>query len=535
MPKKKVEMPALLGCIYARYSSHAQREESIEQQVAECKAYAESNGIKIVAIYADHAISGRSDKRPEFQKMMRLAEKRQFQIVVAYKSNRISRNMLHALAYEDKLARFGIRLVYAKEEFGDTAAGRFALRTMMNVNQFYSENMAEDITRGMMDNAQQCKINGVLPLGYKRGEDNRYAIDELTAPIVQEIFERVSNGDTCAAIANDLNARGLTTSTGARWSKSSFHSILKNERYIGTYIYSTTKIPNGIPPIIEKELFQKVQNLQKIKNNVRGRHQPTGDYLLTGKLYCGHCQSHMVGVSGTSKSGAVHNYYACQRRRTEKTCDKRSVRRDWVEREVAMALQEIIMHNDVIEWIADTVIAYQKKHLRDSQLANLEKKLNGVKKSIANIMMAIEQGIFTDTTRDRLLELEGEQRDLSTLIAAEKAMIPDTDRERIIYYLEQFQHGDIDDKKYLATLFDSFLVAAYLYDDHFRIVFNYAGKCRTTERPFDPNTILSADSTTAECSYNLSFGPPEKSQANTDDIILMVKDVFVLVFYFKHA
>ena len=132
-----------IGVIYARYSSHNQKEESIEQQIAECSDFAAKNGIRIVGIYADKAVSGRSDRRPNFQRMMRDAEKRQFQIVVAYKSNRIARNMLNALQYEARLDLLGIKTLYAKEEFGNTAAGRFALRTMMNVNQFYSENMGE--------------------------------------------------------------------------------------------------------------------------------------------------------------------------------------------------------------------------------------------------------------------------------------------------------------------------------------------------------------------------------------------------------
>ena len=124
--------------------------------------------------------------------MMRHAEKRQFQVIIAWKSDRISRNMLHALQYEDRLSKYGVRVAYAKEEFGDNAAGRFALRTMMNVNQFYSENMAEDIKRGMLDNAENCMItNGQLPFGYKKGEDGRYAIDEDRAAVVREIFTRV--------------------------------------------------------------------------------------------------------------------------------------------------------------------------------------------------------------------------------------------------------------------------------------------------------------------------------------------------------
>lgn len=131
--KKEKESLNLSAVIYARYSSHAQNDASIEQQIDECQEYARQHGYKIVGVYADRAMSGRSDRRPEFQKMMRAAEKHEFQIVLAYKSNRISRNMLHALSYEDKLAQHGVNVVYCKEEFGNNAAGRFALRTMMNV------------------------------------------------------------------------------------------------------------------------------------------------------------------------------------------------------------------------------------------------------------------------------------------------------------------------------------------------------------------------------------------------------------------
>lgn len=139
MPKKKPAPQAKTAVIYARYSSDRQNDASIEQQVEICREYADRNNMTIVAVYADRAMSGRSDRRPEFQKMMRAADGEHFNVVIAYKSNRISRNMLHALTYEQRLADAGIELIYAKEEFGNNAAGRFALRTMMNLNQFYSE------------------------------------------------------------------------------------------------------------------------------------------------------------------------------------------------------------------------------------------------------------------------------------------------------------------------------------------------------------------------------------------------------------
>lgn len=171
--------------------------------------------------------------------------------------------------------------------------GRFALRNMMNVNQFYSENMAEDITRGLMDNASKCLSNGSLPLGYKPGDDRHVVLDETEASIVQEIFTRVSCYEPFIDIARDLNRRGIKTKKGAEWGRSSFHTICRNERYRGIYIYRDVRVEGGMPRIISDELFYKVQEVLKVKKNPQGRRKRSGyeEYLLTGKLYCGHCGS----------------------------------------------------------------------------------------------------------------------------------------------------------------------------------------------------------------------------------------------------
>ena len=124
------------GIIYARYSSHAQKDASVEQQIRECMAFAKAQGIRIVEVYADRAVSGKTDRRPDFQRMMRDAEKGKFRYVIAWKSNRMGRNMLQAMMNEARLNEMGIRVLYTEEDFDNTAAGRFALRSMMNVNQF---------------------------------------------------------------------------------------------------------------------------------------------------------------------------------------------------------------------------------------------------------------------------------------------------------------------------------------------------------------------------------------------------------------
>ena len=500
------------GVIYARYSSHSQKDASIEQQIKECLAYAKSQGIRIVATYSDRAITGKTDRRADFQRMMRDAEKGKFRYVIAWKSNRMGRNMLQAMMNEAKLNDLGIRVLYTEEDFDDTAAGRFALRSMMNVNQFYSENMAEDIKRGLYDNASKCKIaNGGLPLGYKKGEDMRYALDPPKDEIVREIFGRVACGEPFVDIAADLNARGIKTSRGGQWGKNSFHALLTNERYTGVYIYGDIRIEGGVPQIVDKGLFLRVQEVLKTKKNPQGRHRTNGEYLLTGKLFCGHCKSPMVGISGTGKSGKLHYYYICQKKRMEKSCNKATVRRDTIEREVARAIRDYIMRDDVLEWLADSAMNFAREYREQTCVGTLEAQLADNKRATKNLLTAIEQGIITPTTKERLLELEREQAILVSRLAEEQASLLDYSRDDIISAMSLYRNGDVENKSYQAKLFDAFLVAAYLYDDHFKLEFNITGKKNLVDVPLDASLVDSIESNApAGCSYKVSFGPPKE-------------------------
>ena len=463
--------------IYARYSSHNQRDASIEQQVEKCQDFAARNNLQVTEIYSDRAVSGKTDRRPNFQRMMRDSEKQKFRYVIAWKSNRMGRNMLEAMINDARLTEQGIRCLYVEEDFDDTAAGRFALRNMMNVNQFYSENMAEDIMRGMMDNARKCMVNnGGLPLGYQKGPDGRFAIEPKGAEIVREIYHRVLDGEAFVDIAADLNARGIKTSRGKPWNKSSFNRLITNERYIGVYEFAGVRIEDGVPPIIGKELFYAVQEKLKAKKNPRGRHRENSDYLLTGKLHCGHCGAFMVGVSGTSKTSAKHYYYECQTKRQQKTCRKKAVRRDWIEFKVAEAVKTYLIQDSVIQRLLDRYEKFMELHRKDSLLLSYESDLEGVKAAIKNVMSAIEQGIITPTTRERLLELEAEQRELESMIAAERAALKMVPRNEIEFWLNSFREGDAHDRKYQEKLISSFVRAIYLYDDHMKLVCNYTGK-----------------------------------------------------------
>lgn len=518
--------------IYARYSSHNQKDASIEQQVDQATKYAADLGLEIVAVYADRAVSGKTDRRPNFQRMMRDAENGKFRVLVAWKSNRIGRNMLQAMQNEQRLQDAGISVLYTEEEFDDTAAGRFAARSMMNVNQFYSENMAEDIKRGMVDNAMRCMVaSGAIPYGYKSGEGLKYEIDEPKAEIVREIYRRVLHGDSYADIANDLNARGLKTRMGNPWNKGSFHTILRNERYTGVYIYEDIRIDGGIPTIIDKNLFYQVQEALKVRKSASRRSSVGVDYILTGKLFCGYCKAPMVGLSGTSKTGNLHYYYACQGKRTQKNCRKENVRKDQIEQAITSAIQNALHDQEIVNWIADQAVAYSEQQLQCSDLAILEAELSDVKTAIKNLLTAIEQGIITPTTRSRMLELEQEQARLSARITAEKSQMITVSREDVIAWIAIMREGKITDKKYQAKLVNDFLKAVYCYDDHLKIFFSFDKNHSGIDVKWASEVADSIPAPEdAECSYKLPYGSPYAAYTNTLCTVYSVRNVFVLVF-----
>lgn len=463
--------------IYARYSSHAQKDASIEQQLRVCRQWAREHDIQIVAEYCDHAISGTSDKRPEFLRMIKDSAKGRWERVLVYKIDRFARNRYDSAMYKARLKKNGVKVYSVMEPIPDGPEGILLESVLEGSAEYYSANLSQNILRGMHDNALACKVNnGGLPLGLKKGEDGKYAIEPAGAAIVREIFEMYAAGANVTEIIATLNSRGLRTSRGARWNKNSLHTILRNERYAGVYIWKDVRIEGGIPAIISKELFEAVQEQLKKVARAPAAARTDVDYLLTGKLFCGHCGSAMVGESGTGKSGRKFYYYACIKRKRQKACDKKPVKKDWIEETVIQQTRERCLTDEMIAVLVDAALALQEREKDDSVLRGLEAELAEVKRGIQNILNAIEQGIITPSTKQRLEELESRRLDLELAIEEEKVVQPELTRDQLTYWLERFRSADPSHpayQSYRATFVDVFIKAVYVYDDHLRIVCNF--------------------------------------------------------------
>lgn len=454
--------------IYARYSSHNQGEESIEGQLRECRDFALRNGFTVVDEYCDRAISGKTDARPSFQRLIKDSANGRFEAVIMYTLDRFARNRYDSAIYKARLKKNGVRVYYAKQPMPEGPEGIILESVLEGYAEYYSENLARNIRRGQTEKALQCKVMGgnCMPLGYQRSEDRTFQIEPVGAKIVQEIFQMYADGKSAAEIINHCNDNGYRTSHGNPFGKNSLHTILRNDKYIGVYRFQEVVIEGGVPAIIDKALFNKVQSMLDHNSKVRARTKAKVDYLLTTKLFCGHCGSAMVGDSGTSHTGKLHTYYSCIDKKRKRTCDKKSEKKDWIEEFVVRYTVQTVLTDENIGKIATKAMEIIDRESADTSYLNgLKEQLKDAKKKIQNLMTAIEQGIITSTTKERLQELEAIKVDIEEQIAREEMKKPLLTKERIEYWLYSFKNGDVTDKNYCRKIIDTLVNSVYVYDE----------------------------------------------------------------------
>ena len=460
------------GVIYARYSSDNQREESIEGQIRECKEYAEKNDITILGSYIDRALSAKTDHRPEFQRMIKDGSKQLFDVILVWKLDRFARNRYDSAHYKSVLRKNGIRVVSAKENISEGAEGIILESMLEGYAEYYSAELSEKVIRGLTENALKCKYNGGgMPVGYTIDKDQYFQIDPLTAPVVMEAFQWYDEGRTMKEIAELLNEKSVRTYRNLPMSINSVTRLLQNRKYIGEYRYRDIIHPEGIPAIVPKDLFERVQERMKKNHRAPARHKAEDSYLLTTKLFCGKCGAFMVGESGTSREGKVHHYYKCVTAKRRKGCNKKTVKKEWIENLVVDQTMHILFDDELIQHLTDTVMELQTRE--NTELPLIRQQLTETERGIQNMLNAIQQGILTPSTKQRLDELEQTKSKLKVSLLQEEMKKPILTREQITFWLYRFRKLDVTKQDQRQRLIDSFVNAIYLYDDKIVLIFNY--------------------------------------------------------------
>ena len=469
--------------IYARFSSHAQNEQSIEGQLAECYNFAQRNDLRITHEYIDRALTGTTDKRPEFLQMIEDSKRKGFQYVLVYQLDRFARNRYDSATYKAKLKKNGVRVLSAKENITDDASGILIEGVLESMAEYYSAELSQKVKRGIAMSAAKCKyFGGVIPLGYKVNSEKSFVLDEELAPIVKTVFEMFVAGSNYAELIRYLNGRGVKTTKGGEFNKNSFQRILSNRRYLGKYIYQGNEIDGGMPRIIDDELFGQAQQKLALYAAAPARGKAKVEYILSEKLICGKCGSKMTGVSAMSKNKTLHNYYKCVGV-TKHTCDKRTIRKQYLEDEVITAItgdgternKYGVLTDEFIDMVAAETYTLIQAARNDSEIKRLENIIEDNKKAIDNLMQALMHGKATDIILSQVERLENENKELADTVAMEKAMQMKYSYSDIRKWLLHFRTLDYSKTQHRKELINIFIYRVVLYDDKMKVLFHLKG------------------------------------------------------------
>lgn len=476
--------------IYARFSSSRQREESIEGQVRECKAYAERQGLRIIKIYADRAISGRTDRRPEFQQMIEDSKAKQFARVIVYTFDRFARDSYASAVYKHQLKRNGVRVISAKENVDDSPAGVLMERVFEGFAEYYSLELAQKVKRGMRENALKgIWSSGAPPFGYQKDESGRLVKNPEQVEILQRVFKYAADGRAFIDICRYLNDLGFRppNSTKLGYRQDNLYRLLKNPIAIGKFVWADVVLEDyGHCRIISDELFEAVQlrlNSKKRRGNVN-----MIEYALSGKIFCGKCEAPMFGVCGTSGTNKQkYYYYKCANTvKGKHDCDMPAINRNLLEKALHEKIVALLHDPKTLATIAQEALSIINSG-EDIELLTMRKRLLQLKPEAdktVDMYLDCDDSRMRDAITKKYRALTEEIETLETEIAKRSINIEDRHitEDMIISFLKKMSQES--KRKLLQTMVQKVVINKNNGDDSYTVTaaLNYTPTATTSNK-----------------------------------------------------
>ena len=449
MQQQTDQIPAAL---YARVSSDRQDVDlSVAAQLRALRDFAGRNGYVVAREYIDEAESGRVADRPQFTKMLDEAAlpEAPFQEILVWKFSRFTRKREHAVAFKSMLRRRGIRVTSITEHADDTPTGKLMEAIIESVDEFYSENLAQEVTRGMREAASRgFWVTSRPPYGYKRvkvqdggKERPTLVLNPPVDDIVRRIFDMAVNGKSVLDITRVLNDEGISTTNGKPWLKTTVHRLLNNEAYTGTLVWGQNakdggepvRVEGAHPAIITRDEFQYVQRLLKSRapKNVNPR-RVSSPYILSSLLNFELCN---VSMSGAEAKGGRYSYYVCQSKikKGTETCETPRLNARDFERTIIEQLRSHILTESNIRELVKLVDEEMDGLAREQgqKLESAEHELVQVTQALDRIWRMVETtDLEMSDAAERIREHKRRKEQLE--VAAETARRTLADRRQLL-------------------------------------------------------------------------------------------------------
>ena len=508
--------------LYARVSSHKQAEKdlSIGAQLRALRGFAHEQGWAVAGEFVDRAISGRTANRPGLRQMLRRIKRGDVDAVLVWKLDRLARNVEVSAAIDGFLRRHGIKLISLHESFDDSPQGRFIARTFENLAEFYSNNLSQDICRGIRELAQRGFYpHGRPPIGYTTVPVNDGTVarkklvpDEVYAPVIRRIFSLYLSGKGGKEIASILNGEGVLTNTGKRWSAQRIYSILRNPIYVGDLVLgmSPHSSENQKPlwlkgvhePLVSREDFERAQELLNYRAETPAAPRwHTSPYLFTGLVRCGKCGG---ALCGTSAKGGRFLYYTCSLyyKQGKGSCPGVRVRKEKLESFVLDKLLSVILAPENLERLVELVNEELAADLEriDAEVEQIGQEIRHNRARLTKLFDALETGkLELEDLAPRIKELRGaierlEERREELLEARHSREVFQVDKETVLSYVRDLQQvletGSLSEQKtFLAGVIKRIVV----YDEGIEIEYRLPQHGRQEKDELLPTVLHSVD------------------------------------------
>ncbi len=422
--KKKKGIQKLRTAIYARKSAEDEKQTSLPTQIANCQDFiSQYEFLEHTATFQEDNVSGMFiEGRLEYAKMMNAAECGEIDVIVVMKLDRFARDITDAGMMRKLLDAYGCVLLAGDDvPNGDTPEGELMRNILLIQNQYHARRVASDVMAAECNNARKGESAGGAPPYGLTIVEKKFLINEDEAPAVRLIFEMTAKGKSYQQIIDKISSLGYTTRKGEKFSYSTLNSLLRNDKYYGTYVYNRVggkrkqhrvlkehfdevRNAKAIPPIISKKLFDEVQIILDERKNICRPKLNTSPYTLTGLIFCKNCGCSMSGITNKGgRNNTVRRNYACPNHhaRKGKTCSTKNINAEYLETVVKDLLTAMI--ND---YLSNT----QSNELFDGLRKETKDELTALSKKIGNIESKVKALLSKAATATDILSKQYENQ-----------------------------------------------------------------------------------------------------------------------------
>ena len=431
------------AAIYARFSSDRQNEQSCQDQIDLCSAWADMQGFTVVETFQDQAVSGASTvNRFGLACLMQAAQTQQFDIVICEALDRLSRDQADLGQIRKELTFHDISIHTVQD--GEVGTLHVGIKGLMG--ELYLADLAQKTKRGLRAVVKEGRQAGGRSYGYDLipGKTGEFSINQQQAAIIKRIFTEYTAGNTPRQIATGLNQDTIPSPRGGKWnastingSRSRQNGILQNRLYIGQIIWNrqrfvknpaTGKRVSRANPenewlivdapelrIIDDNLFEQANALKAKKGAKQAVKSRKPRYILSGLTKCGCC--------GASYTIISNNRMGCAGYRERGDCDNnRTITRKHIEQRVLSALQTQLANPEMVAEYISTYHEERTRLLKEARrdIADREKHLTTLTADIERIVDLMIKGTAPKAMEARIHAMEAEQRALASELAALK-------------------------------------------------------------------------------------------------------------------